>query len=279
MVTVVRSMVPQEITADLAWGRAFARAHGHGDGPPLVLLHGAEADASMWDPYIAELGRDRRVYALDLPGSGASELREGADCSPAGLAAWLAAFLSSQGHDGCDLLGHSLGGSAALHVAARAPELVRRLVAVSPANLAAATPAFAEAGEELLAMVSSGGAEEGRVRDVLARMYGKDPSSGAIRAGVAYWTRPGVQAFMRAGGLEVARVLTMETLASVAVPTLVVWGSGDRFFPIEGARQRCIAIPNCRLVVLEGAGHSPFEDACEMFMLLVDGFLNGPEEG
>lgn len=278
MLYVAQVMAPEDITVDLEHGRTRARFRGSGDGPPLVLLHGAEADATMWDPYIAELGRGRRAYALDLPGSGASEVAEDADCSPAGLAAWLAAFLASQGHEACDLLGHSMGGSAALHIVARAPGLVRRLVAVSPANLAAAAPDFAEAGEELLALVSSGRVEEGRVRDVLARMYDKDPSSGTIRERTAYWTRPGIQAFMRAGGLEVARVLPAETLASVAVPTLVVWGSRDRFFPVEGARQRCIAIPNCRLVVLDGAGHSPFEDARGMFMLLVDGFLSGPGE-
>jgi pimeloyl-ACP methyl ester carboxylesterase len=279
MVTVAQSMAPEDVTVDLELGRTHARAHGRGDGLPLVLLHGAEADSSMWDPYAAELGRGRRVYALDLPGSGASEVREGADCSPWGLASWLAEFLASQGHEGCDLLGHSLGGSVALHVASRAPASVGRLVAVSPANLAAAAPAFAEAGEELLALVTSGRPGEERVRDVLARLYERDPSSGTIRSATAYWTQPGVQAFMRAGGLEVARVLPVETLASVTVPTLVIWGSRDRFFPVEGARQRCIAVPDCRLVVLDGAGHSPFEDAREMFMLLVDGFLDGPEDG
>ena len=271
-------MATSDVTVRVASVSTHARVSGEG-APPLVLLHGAEADAGMWDPYMEELARRRRVYAIDLPGSGSSEPEDGADCSPRGLAGWLGAFLDSQGHGGCDLLGHSLGGSIALRVAAASPRRVRRLVAVSPAHLAPAVPAFAEAAEELVLSVAAGTAEEPRVRALLARAYRRKEASPAIREGARYWMRPGVRLFMRNGGVECATPIPPEVLAALAVPTMVVWGSRDRFFPVDGAREAIGRVPGGRLVVLEGAGHSPFEDARAMFMLMVEGFLEGPHEG
>lgn len=267
-----------DLTVQAARVRTHSRVAGEG-APPLVLLHGAEADAGMWDPYMEELARRRRVYALDLPGSGASEPAADADCSPGGLAVWLGAFLEAEGHERCDLMGHSLGGSIALRVAARSPRTVRRLVAVSPAHLAPAVPAFAEAAEELLVSVAAGSAEEPRVRALLARAYRKKEASPAIREGARYWMRPGVGLFLRNGGVEAATRIPPEVLASLAVPTMVVWGSKDRFFPVAGAREAVELVPGCRLVVLEGAGHSPFEDDRAMFMLMLEGFLEGPHRG
>ncbi len=271
-------MDARTLTVEAAGVLTRALVAGDG-GTPLVLLHGAEADSGMWSPYMGELARRRRVYALDLPGSGASEPGPGADCSPAGLAAWAGAFLGSQGHAGCDLLGHSLGGSIALHVAALAPSRVRRLVAVSPAHLASAVPAFAEAADELLAAVAAGRVKERRVRGLLGRAYSKDPDDPAIVQGARYWLRPGVRAFLRQGGMGVARTIEPGTLASIEAPTMVVWGADDRFFPVDGARERAALIPGSRLVVIGGAGHSPFEDRRQLFMLMVDGFLSGPGEG
>jgi len=267
-----------DIAVDAAGVRTHARAAGRG-GTPLVLLHGAEADAAMWDPYMGELGRHRRVYALDLPGAGASEPGPDADCSPAGLAAWVGGFLDSQGHERCDLMGHSLGGSVALRVAVLAPSRVRRLVAVSPAHLAEAVPAFAEAADELLAAVVRGRASEGRVRALLGRAYAKAPDDPAIVEGARFWLRPGVRAFLRQGGREAARPIPPEVLASIRAPTMVVWGARDRFFPVDSARERAAIIPGSRLVVIGGAGHSPFEDKRRLFMLMVEGFLSGSGEG
>ena len=91
--------------------------------------------------------------------------------------------------------------------------------------------------------------------------------------------RPGVGLFLRNGGVEVATRIPPELLASLAVPTMVVWGSKDRNFPVAGAREAVELVPGCRLVVLAGAGHSPFEDDRAMFMLMLEGFLEGPHEG
>jgi len=267
-----------DIRVEAAGVRTRGRATGRG-GTPLLLLHGAEADSGMWDPYMDELGRRRLVYALDLPGSGDSEPGPGADCSPAGLAAWVGAFLASQGHERCDLMGHSLGGSVALRVAALAPSRVRRLVAVSPAHLAEAVPDFAEAADELLAAVAGGGASERRVRALLGRAYSKAPDDPAIVAGARFWLRPGVRAFLRQGGIGAARLIPPEDLASIRAPTMVVWGANDRFFPVDRARERAGLIPGSRLVVIGGAGHSPFEDRRKLFMLMVEGFLSGPGDG
>ena len=88
-------MVIEERTVDLGDASVHARVTGEGERA-LVLIHGTEADGSMWGPYMEGLAGGRRVYALDLPGHGASELPSDLDCSPAGIAGWFNGFVAKQ---------------------------------------------------------------------------------------------------------------------------------------------------------------------------------------
>lgn len=94
------------------------------DGPPVVLLHALGSSARTWQRFTAVL--PRRSIAVDLRGHGTSP--HATDYSFATMADDVLAFLDEHGHATVDLVGHSLGGGVAQHVAMWAPDRVRRLV-------------------------------------------------------------------------------------------------------------------------------------------------------
>ncbi|MEJ2864250.1 alpha/beta fold hydrolase [Actinomycetospora flava] len=96
----------------------------HGDGPPVVLLHGGALDHRLWDPQIADLARTHRVVAPDLRGHGASPT----PTAPFRHADDVAALLRALDLGPTALVGISLGARTAVDVALEAPELVERLV-------------------------------------------------------------------------------------------------------------------------------------------------------
>jgi 3-oxoadipate enol-lactonase len=211
--------------------------------------------------------------AIDLPGHGASEVPADMDCSPDGVARWFSALLDSEGLVKVDLLGHSFGGVVAMNLALEASGRVRRLVGVNVANLDWATEPFREGAYELMGVLARGELDVTSARDILGRIYSKDPASDEIVAGADFWTLPGVSAFFRQGGWRFSRSLPVWRLRELALPVLLVWGEGDRFLPVEGARTGTMYLPDSRLLVIASAGHSPFVDAPEMFRVVVDAFL------
>ncbi len=104
-----------------------------GQGRPLVLLHGGLGSGEMFGPILGRLAEAHTVVTVDLQGHGRT-----ADVDrPFDLGAMaddVAALIDDLGLDRPDILGYSLGGGVAYHVAFRHPGKIRRLVAVS-ANL------------------------------------------------------------------------------------------------------------------------------------------------
>src|SRR5438045_2157548 len=100
----------------------------HGEGPPLVVLHGLFGSARNWAAIAQRLAARHRVLALDLRNHGASPWADG--MSYAEMADDAQAVLRARGFERAAWLGHSMGGKAAMVAALTAPHTVERLVAV-----------------------------------------------------------------------------------------------------------------------------------------------------
>src|SRR5690242_6071575 len=104
-----------------------------GTGTPLVLIHDYGVSGRIWQMTLPYLAQHHQVYVVDLPGHGYStyvnpwRLRE--------IAPLLATWLRQLHLPPVALLGQSMGGSIAIHLAAYAPELVERLILVSSTGL------------------------------------------------------------------------------------------------------------------------------------------------
>lgn len=113
-----------------------------GSGPPLVLLHGFTGSAANWEPHVAAFSEHFAVYAIDIIGHGESD-------APVDLTHYrmeravddLSALLDRLDLTSIALLGYSMGGRVALHLALAIPERIRALV------LESASPGIADPAE------------------------------------------------------------------------------------------------------------------------------------
>lgn len=102
----------------------------HGTGRPLILLHGGLGAIEMFGPNLPALAKGRQVIAVDLQGHGrTADIDRPID--PKLVAEDIAALIDHLKLDRPDVMGYSFGAWVALHVAARHPDKVRKLVFAS----------------------------------------------------------------------------------------------------------------------------------------------------
>ena len=256
-----------------------------GSGPPLVLLHGLLGYSFSWRFAMPVLAQQATVYAVDMPGAGFSEQSAGLDCCLRASAERLLRFLDAVGLESCDLLGTSQGGAVAMMAAALAPQRVRRLILVNPVNPWSVhgkrranflssrpiTPLFLRLGPHL--RMTHG--------FILRRLFGdaRRIRPGTLEGYSAPFTMPG--AFMNALAALRSWNRDLQQLKSMLprinhIPTLIVWGSVDRAVTPESAHELLKHFQNCRLVMLKGVGHLPYEEVPEEFNQAVAEFLKQP---
>ena len=253
---------------------AYERA---GQGPPLVLAHGAVADGRIWQPQLEGLSDELTVVAWDEPGSGRSS-----DVPPAfALADYadsLAVLVEELGLGPAHVGGLSWGGTVALELYRRRPELVTTLVlADTYAGWKGSLPA-----EEVAARVAG-------VREALAAPAAEfDPTLPGLFAGdppAAYVPLLGAmaaavrQASMGTQLLVMAETDQRDLLPRIEVPALLVWGALDARSPLSVARQFEESIPDTELVVIPGAGHVSNLEQPELFNEAVRSFCRAHPRG
>jgi pimeloyl-ACP methyl ester carboxylesterase len=116
---------------------AYPSSGGFGEASPLVFLHDEEGSGADFNDCAALLGRDRSVYAPDLPGSGASDSPPGR-VTASGLADAIGDLIDQLRLREVDVFGCGRGAQVAFDLAAARPQDVRRLI-VSCQQPAAAT--------------------------------------------------------------------------------------------------------------------------------------------
>jgi pimeloyl-ACP methyl ester carboxylesterase len=102
----------------------------HGNGEPLLLLHGGLGSIEMFGPVLPLLAQGRQVIGVDLQGHGRTPLGD-RKISVIDIGDDMATILTKLGYKQVDVLGYSFGGAVGLRLAAQQPAIVRRLVIVS----------------------------------------------------------------------------------------------------------------------------------------------------
>lgn len=234
----------------------------------LVMLHGWGLNGAVFDRLAAQLAPQFDVLQLDLPGHGRSTadvavLERGIDALAAQLATEVDGNWPADGVP-LHLLGWSLGGMAALALAAAAPRRFRRL------TLLASTPCFVARGDwphGLAAAVLEQFAAHLQddyprtVHEFLElQVRGSAQAASVLRdLQAALAARGAATPRALAAGLGLLRSTDLRRqLGAVGLPTLVIGGQYDRVTPPWAMRALAAALPRGEYRELARAGHAPF---------------------
>jgi len=276
---------------------------GSGPGDPIVLLHGLGSTVTKWRDALPMMASRRRTLAVDLPGFGKSDAPR-AKYTFGYLAGGVRAFLDAMGIDRCVLAGNSLGGVTAMWLAATWPERVAGLVLVDPALplpagtrpdaktslpwLVASLPGVGEllysgfvrlksADEQVTDGLKRNIADPSRVSAETLRLMREEAEE---RRTDSRLRRPLMSSQRHLLWMMTARRATVERVAeSIAVPTIILWGSEDLMVPLAVGEDWVGRIPGAELIVLEGAGHNPQVEVPDRFSEIVLGFADRLEAG
>jgi len=247
---------------------AYERA---GSGPALVLLHGFSLDSRSWRPQLEGLSDSFTVIAWDAPGAGLSQ--DPPDSF--GIGDWadaLASVLDAAGVRQAHLVGLSWGGLLAQEFSRRYPSRLRSLVLVD--TYAGWTGSLtAPVAEQRLeaALKDSTLAPGDFVRKYLPGMF-SDTAADDIRRELGTIMSDFHPIGFRLMATALARADTREFLASINIPTLLIWGDADKRSPLTVGQIMRDAIPGARLEVIRGAGHLPNLERPNEFNQIVRNF-------
>ncbi|MBW3548674.1 MAG: alpha/beta fold hydrolase [Actinobacteria bacterium] len=242
-----------------------------GQGPPLVLLHGAiQAGGLIWWRAVPRLAEHHRLIIPDAPGLGESEPAAG-PLEPATVVRWLSELLELTCDEEPALVAHSAPGGLATRFAVEHDSRLRRLVLVDAAGLGPFRPPpgllFALLGSTARPSPRSFERLMGHVvhdLDVVRRDEG-DRWEALADYAVSRAAVPSVKQAMRQLPRSGTRRIPEAALHDLAVPTALVWGRHDRLVPlaIAEAAQARLGWP---LHVIEGAGHLPHVEQPDGFV-------------
>ena len=257
-----------------------------GEGPPLVLLHGAGDNSLDWRWVLPALARKHRVYAPDLPGSPDSA-RPAADYSPAFFERFVADFVEALGIGRATFVGNSLGGLIALRLALSEPDRVTALVLVDGAGLGSAiNPLFTSVnvpllGESAMPFWRTRAGAYQRAWGRTALLFAHPP-----RSVPSEWLAEQCRLARSPGYLEAhltvlralvsplgQREVLVDRLPSLKIPALVVWGERDRVFPCSQAKRAVARLQDGSLALIPDCGHMPHVECPDRFLGALDGFL------
>jgi pimeloyl-ACP methyl ester carboxylesterase len=236
-----------------------------GSGPQVLVLHGWGASIEAVSSIVSALEPRCTVHAVDLPGFG----RSGMPPRPWGVedySEWTRALLDGLGLGRVSIVGHSHGGRTAIHLAARHPERVDKLVLVDAAGIRAPRTlrwyrrvAMAKLAKHVLNRFGSQG------RALSARLVGRTASGDYSATDEAL--RP---TFNRLVSTDLTPLLP-----DVRASTLLIWGEDDKDTPLRDGETMERLIPDAGLVVFAGAGHFAYADQPQRFARVVQHFLGG----
>lgn len=241
-----------------------------GRGPPLVLIHGAEADHTMFDHFIPFMASDFACIAYDQRDSGET-INPAAAYNVTDMADDAAGMIQALGHQKVAVFGTSLGSIIAQALAVRHPALVDRLVLSAAIRI----------GRSIADVNLETAVELGKLR--------ADPARNGMAIAQYFYTAEHLakhpelaQRFSgskRTPAQQVRRNVLIPNapllpLGGITATTLVLAHAQDKLVPPNHSLSIATEIPNAQTVVLDGLGHVGTIQAPERVAAVVREFLS-----
>jgi len=246
---------------------------GEGD-PPLIVLHGLFGSARNFGSVQKEIARQRRVIALDMRNHGASP--HDADMHYTSMAEDVLETLRHLNALPAVVLGHSMGGKAAMMLALLHPDAVASLIVadIAPAPY---PPTLRPVAEAMAALPLAPGMTRAQADAALTEAV---PEAG-MRAFLLQNLQLGAAPRWRIGLTEIIAAFEQVEAwdpppdTTYTGPTLVIAGADSHYIKPEHRPMFRALFPAARFVTLKNAGHWLHADNPSGFVGIVEAFLLG----
>ena len=258
----------------------------HGNGDPVIFLHGLGGNLYEWRYLIEPLETDHRLILFDLKGAGKSPKPHDDKYSMFDQAEPIYQFILQNDLRNLTLIGHSFGGGVAMLVALKLakqdPRRLSHLILIDTVSYPQKLPGVIRMlrlpllGPLGLYLIP----DRIKVRRMLEKIYFDDSkiTPEDVEAYATPLSFPGAKYAL----LQTARQLIpdhMDELISmypqIDVPTLIVWGREDKIIPLENGVRLNRALKNSQLVIIDRCGHDPHEERPEAAITVIRKFLGG----
>ena len=211
-----------------------------GTGMPLLLLYGFGRTAFDWRPYTAELSKNNRVIALDLPGHGRSDYMETTEVYLHKRAAeYIIGALDALHIESVNVLEHSSGGFITLYIATLRPQLTKKIIVVGGQVY------YSNTTRSVMTSLGEPGKNPIVKLDDLIKIHGKQKGT------LVAWQ------FWNFRKLYGDPSFTPDVLSTIKARTLIIHGDDDPIAPVTNAWEMYQNIPQAHLWIVPNGGHIP----------------------
>ncbi len=246
------------------------RDTGPRDGLPIILLHGSNADLHTWELWADALDETYRVIRFDQVGHGLTGPDTNGDYSLDTFVEDIDQVADALGLEKFVLGGNSMGGSHTVGYALAHPDRLHGIVLVD----AGGAPVKSEGGGNIGFTIARTPVlnqlmKHVTPRSLVERSLRQSVSNQSIVTEATvdrYWEMLRYPGNRQASITRFSRGwtgYTKEQVASIDVPALVIWGDEDRLISLAAGEWYDATLPDSQLVVYEGIGHLPHEEAPE----------------
>jgi len=266
-------------SVDVEGVQYFYREVGENNPDTILMIHGFLGSSYDFIDVMNQLKDRYHVIAVDMIGFGLSEKPINFDYAKQNQAEGLVKFLDTLEIEEVTIMAHSMGGEVSIHLAHDFPDYVKEMILIGsggyveenpnplmPANLPMVVYDYVVRNYYIqrtffLSAYAQDEIDTGRItyHDFDEMYYVNKTIPGNI-----------LQAFTRDNDSG----STNEKLAHILQPTLLIWGEFDNFIPLATGIKLQLAMADvAQLVVMEDAGHLPFDTYFEEFMIHVEEFI------
>ncbi len=264
--------------------KVHVRDEGKVEGPALLLIHGSSSSLHTWEPWVQRLGTSYRIISLDLTGHGLTGPHPKRDYAVPTTVAIVDRVMAKLNVDRFAVAGNSMGGLIAWNYALAHPDKLTGLVLIDASGAPDSEPKALPIGFRIARMpalrplfnsftprslVAKSVDQTLSVKsvitdDMVSRYYDLLLYPGNRQA-----TGDRQDVFAK------RNQATLEAMATIKVPTLILWGDEDGLVPVTAADWFANAIPGARKIIYKGVGHIPMEEVPDQSAADVAAFMDG----
>jgi pimeloyl-ACP methyl ester carboxylesterase len=258
------------------------RDQGRRDAPVIVLIHGSNASLHTWEAWVKRLGGGYRIVSLDLPGHGLTGTHPSGDYDYPVFIDVVDRLLVKLGIARAIIGGNSMGGGVTWMYALAHPEKVEAMILVDAGGAPRWQARKAPIGFRIARMPV--------LRDVAKIITPRSMIESSLQTSVSvksvitpaavdrYWELlryPGnrTATIKRFSYVHNNHPATREKLATLKIPTLILWGEEDNLIPVQSAKWFAETIPGSKLIIYPKVGHIPMEEVADQSAADVAAFL------